>query len=89
MLRFNNSIRLTVLDRQLYARIAGTPSAAPRTVDDYNRGLEHAARLWGNGQSPGERLLARMALALMLDPLDPADVLGERQLGQATFSCGQ
>ncbi len=86
MLRFNGSIRLNALDNQLYARVAGMQLAAPTTVDDYNRRLEFAARMWSGGQSAGELILAQMARELMLDPLDPTDVLSERQLGKDLFS---
>ena len=86
MLRFNSSIRFNALDNQLYARVAGMQMAAPTTVDDYNRRLELAARMWSGGQSAGELILAKMARELMLDPLDPTDVLSERQLGKDLFS---
>jgi len=86
MLRCNDSIRLTALDRQLYARVEGTQLAASTTINDYNQRLELAGKMWCGGRSAGELLLARMALELMLDPLDPSDVLSERQLGSTLFS---
>lgn len=86
MFRHKNSIRLTALDHQLYARVAATQLAAPTTVSDYNRRLEIAATIWGGGTTPGELLLAQMARDLMLDPADPTDVLGKRQLTNQTFS---
>jgi hypothetical protein len=86
MLRYKDSIRLNVLDRQLYARVAQTQRDAPTTVRDYNHRLEAAARMWSGGATPGELILAQMARDLMLDPVDPADVLGERQLAKPHFS---
>lgn len=86
MLRFGDSIRLSALDRELYARVAATTWAAPTSVDDYNRRLEIATRMWSGGTSPGALLLAQMARDLMLDPADPADVLGNRPIGSTLSS---
>ena len=85
MLRYKDSIRLNLLDSQLYARVAQTQLDAPRTVSDYNHRLEVAARMWSGGATPGELILAQMARDLMLDPVDPTDVLGERQLTKQPF----
>jgi hypothetical protein len=86
MLRHKDSIRLNLLDRALYARVAQTQLDAPTTVGDYNHRLEVAARIWSDGTTPGELILAQMARDLMLDPVDPSDVLGERQLAKPLFS---
>ena len=75
MFRHNQSLRLTSMDAVLFARVAGTDSPPPITVGDYNRRLAAAALRWGGGPSAGESLLANMALDMMLDPLDPTDVL--------------
>jgi hypothetical protein len=86
MLRYNDSIRLSTLDHQLFARVAATEAGAPTTVSDYNRRLQDAARMWSGGTTPAELMLAQMARELMLDPADPTDVLGERQLTKPLFS---
>jgi len=86
MLRCKESIRLSALDHELYARVAATTAAAPTTVSAYNQGLQQALGRWGGGATAAERLLAQMAHALMLDPADPSDVLGERQLKQSLFN---
>ena len=83
MFRLKDAIRLTSLDVTLFARVTGVERPPPTTVLDYNRRLAAAEQIWGNGQSPGERVLAGMARAMMLDPLDPTDVLNRGQLGQA------
>jgi len=80
MFRHNHAIRLTSIDVVLFARVTGANRPPPTTVGDYNLRLEAAARNWG-GQSAAERLLARMARDMMLDPLDPTDVLSKGQLG--------
>ena len=41
--------------------------------------------MWSGGATPGELILAQMARDLMLDPVDPTDVLGERQLTKQPF----
>jgi hypothetical protein len=79
MFRHNHSIRLTSIDVVLFARVTGADRPPPTTVDDYNLRLEAAARNWGD-HSDAERLLARMARDMMLDPLDPTDVLSKGQL---------
>lgn len=86
MFRYKDSIRLTALDHQLYDRVVGKQCTAPTTVGDYNQRLEQAALMWSGGRSAGELRLAQMARELMLDPLDPSDVLCERQLKKRTFS---
>ncbi|WP_088280018.1 hypothetical protein [Ideonella sp. A 288] len=86
MLRFGESIRLTELDRELFARVAASEWDAPTSVGDYNRRLELATKMWSGGTSPGALLLAQMARDLMLDPADPADVLGNRPIGPTLSS---
>ena len=83
MFRLKDAIRLTSLDLTLFARVTGIERPPPTTVVDYNRRLAAAEQIWGNGQTPAERLLAGMARAMMLDPLDPTDVLNKGRLSQA------
>ena len=83
MFRHNHAIRLTSIDVVLFARVTGGDRPPPTTVGDYNLRLEAASRNWDGGQSAAERLLARMARDMMLDPLDPTDVLIKGQFGQS------
>ena len=82
MFRHNQSLRLTSMDAVLFAKVAGADSPPPITVGDYNLRLAAAALRWGGGPSAAESLLANIALAMMLDPLDPTDVLTGGPLGK-------
>ena len=82
MFRHNGSIRLTSLDVVLFARVTDAGGPPPVTVTDYNRRLLMAAQHWSQEPCAGARLLARLACDMMLDPLDPTDVLDNGQLGK-------
>jgi hypothetical protein len=85
MFRHNGSIRLTSIDVVLFARVTDADCPPPITVADYNRRLVLAAQHWGQESSTGARWLAKLACDMMLDPLDPTDVLDNGQLDNKAY----
>ena len=66
MLRFNDQLRLSTKEAGYFHALTGRSVVTPTTVTEYNRTLSIQARLFGEGTSPEEKLLARLLRNEML-----------------------
>lgn len=66
MLRLKDTIRLTPAEKKVFASIAVDNSSAPTSAQEHNKRLDQAAKVWADGESPEEKLVAALALDLKI-----------------------
>ena len=66
MLRCNDQLRLSPLEAASFHALTGHSVVTPATVTEYNQTLANHARLFSEGPSPEEKLLAYILKSEML-----------------------
>ena len=66
MLRFENRIRLTEKELQMYETLTGKGRPAPTTVDEHNQRLQASIDSYAAADTAEERLLASLAENLLI-----------------------
>lgn len=61
MIKFEDKIRLTSTEAELFSAVAVDSNKAPTTVQEHNDRLDLAAQTWSEGETAEEKLLAALA----------------------------